>query len=557
MSAWFSEALHRLAGEPLLQGLLAALATFVLEDPTTVGCGLLVADGSMAFTTAMVGVSLGIAIGDAGLYAVGRVVGPAVSRWGLVSDQRLSQASSWLRRNLVLTVLVSRFVPGMRLPTYVGAGILKAPFGRFVLVAVAASVVWTFLLLHLTVALGEAVFPILGRWRWPVAIAAGIILLVVQRRAVRRLRIDVAESEEGPVVSTFEFWPPWLFYLPVALWWAVLSIRYRGVLLPTAANPSIHSGGLIGESKCAILDLVPDTHRQWIAPYVRIDDVRDRDAVRAAVSRAGLSYPMVAKPDLGQRGDGVRPIRSDADLAAYLEAFPVDGTVLLQAMAGEGPLPDHRPDDPRLCDVREAGVMYWRRPGRDSGEVVSITLKRTPEVVGDGRRSVRQLIAEDPRARYLAEIYGRRHAERLDDVLEAGETLPLVFAGNHCQGTVFLDGSDLVNAALTARFDELARAMPEFWFGRFDVRFRDADAFLRGKDFTIIEINGAGGEATHIWDASVRLGEAYRTLFEQFRVLFEIGAANRRRGFPTTGMWAFLRDVRRYRRLSRTYPSTS
>ena len=137
-----------------------------------------------------------------------------------------------------------------------------------------------------------------------------------------------------------------------------------------------------------------------------------------------------------------------------------------------------------------------------------------------------------------------------------GERFPLVFSGNHCQGAVFHDGTRFVNDAMLARFDGIAASMPEFWFGRFDVRFRDPARFVDGEGFRIVEINGAGAEATHIWDARMGLGEAYRTLREQYRILFEVGAANRRRGHRPVGVARFLRDVVAYRRAARGYPST-
>lgn len=572
MPVGFSEALERLAGEPLLQGLLAAVATFILEDPTTVGSGLLVAAGKMGFATALIGVSAGIAIGDVGLYAVGRAAGPAVVSRGWVRPDRFERARSWFRTNLILAVVTSRFLPGMRLPTYLAAGVLRAPFVKFVGVAVAASLVWTTLLLWLTVRLGEAVLPFLGRWRWPVAIAAIVLLVVVQRRAARAIDASASRPDAGtgydgaPVVSPFEFWSPWRFYLPLVPTWLRLAWRHGGLLVPTAANPSIHAGGLIGESKSAILDLVRGDARRFVADYVAVrveGEVRHRaKTARAALAKAGLELPLVAKPDVGQRGAGVRPVRDEAALDAYLEAFPAGETVVLQSLVGE-----HDPDGvpptpdadlpPRLAGVREAGVLVWRRPGGDHrSRVFSITLKRFPEVEGDGARTLAELIEADPRARHLRDLYFARHRERLDHVPDAGRRVPLVFSGNHCQGAVFTDGTDLVTDALVERLHGIAASMDEFWFGRFDVRFRDPARFLEGEGFRIVEINGAGAEATHIWSADARLEDAHRTLAEQYRILFEVGAANRVRGFRPTPPVRFLRDAWNYRRTAKEYPST-
>ncbi len=545
MNDWLREILLSLTNSPTMQGTLAALSTFILEDPTTIGCGLLVAEQKMAFLTALIGVSLGIAIGDVGLYGLGRLAGPRVRGWGPLTPQRLDRASQWFGRNLVTAVVFSRFVPGMRLPTYVLAGMLRARFWHFTAVAIAASLVWTLLLLTLTVKIGEAVLPLLGNYRWPVAALAVLALVGLQRKAAGTI---TDSQNQKPVLSRFELWPPWLFYIPVGIYWFWLSLRHRGLLLPTAANPTIFSGGFIGESKEAILDLVPEKHNDSIAQYTCIERGQgptdaELGAAKAAMHEAGLTYPIVVKPDVGQRGDGVQPVQRDDELRSYLEHFPPAATVMLQEMVPR--------DTPAHDDPIEAGVLYWRRPGVECGEIFSITLKIFPEVIGDGLHNLRQLINNDPRAHRLSDVYLDRHKKDLDRILEMGERLPLVFAGNHCQGTIFKNGTDMVTASLAARIDSIASSIPGFYFGRFDIRFADFEDFLKGENFKIIEINGASAEATHIWDASITLTDAYRTLFTQFRTLFEIGKENRKRGHRPMGLIDFFREVLKYRRLSK------
>jgi hypothetical protein len=150
---------------------------------------------------------------------------------------------------------------------------------------------------------------------------------------------------------------------------------------------------------------------------------------------------------------------------------------------------------------------------------------------------------------YLARLAGRLH-----DVPRPGERVPLVFVGNHCKGSIFENGTHLATPALTEAFERIARALPAFHFGRIDVRFASLSALLRGEGFRIIEINGVGSEATHIWDRDTTLREAWRAQFFHYGAAFRIAAANRARGHRSCGFQAMYRLWRRQKRLMAAYP---
>ena len=352
----------------------------------------------------------------------------------------------------------------------------------------------------------------------------------------------------GDQLSDFEFWSMPRFYWPIALYSLWLMIRYRGITLPTAANPSFPGGGFSGESKSAILDLACASAPDHVAPFIPIDRPAQPDdavaealAAEAAMAAAGLRFPVVAKPDLGCRGAGVRLVRDLGQLVSYLEGFPAGARLILQR---------------HVAFEAEAGVFYVRMPGEAKGRIVSLTLKYFPYVYGDGRSTLRNLILADPRAGRVSHLYLPRHASRLDDVPDAGEPVRLAFAGSHSRGSIFRDGTPLITPAMTDRFDAIARSMPEFWFGRFDVRFADMTRLQAGKDFDILEINGAGAEMTHVWDRSTSLAKARRDLIEQYRLLFAIGRANRDRGHRGQGLRDFWRAYRREKALTPLYPPT-
>jgi len=191
----------------------------------------------------------------------------------------------------------------------------------------------------------------------------------------------------------------------------------------------------------------------------------------------------------------------------------------------------------------EAGVFYVRPPRERRGQIFSLSLSEPSQVVGDGRSTLRALIIANRCAARSRELHLNAQRERLDWVPRCGESVPLAFARSHRLGATLRDGRQCITPTMLARFDEIADGIHNFCFGRFDVRFRDLDEFQRGEAFQIVEINGVGAEATHIWDPSSHLQDAYRTLFCQFRLAFQIGHMNRERGFKPIGLkslWHFF-----------------
>lgn len=352
----------------------------------------------------------------------------------------------------------------------------------------------------------------------------------------------------GQPTSWFEFLPPKIFYFPVALYWLYLSMRHRGLTLPTAANTAFPLGGLVGESKAAVMANLEGKARERFADHAFIIRGANRRSLEedateamAAARSAGLSFPFVAKPDMACRGAGVRLIKSNEELAAYLTMFPVEQVIILQ---------EYIPFE------AEAGIFYVRRPGEKAGQVLSLTLKYFPHVFGDGVSTLKDLILADPRAGKLSHLYLPRHEEHLGRVLEKGEPLRLAFTGSHSRGAIFRNGNAYITEEMRAAFDEVADGVPGFCFGRFDARFPSLEELQAGGAFRLMEINGAGGEAAHIWDARTTLTEAYRSLAEQFRLVFEIGAENRARGHKPSSVKEIYHAWREEKSLTAVYPPT-
>lgn len=511
---------------PTLQCVTLALMTFVQEDIPTLAGSLLAARGAMSWLPAFAGCFLGIWMGDALLYALARGIGRPLlerawfRRW--INAEAVARSESWFAQRGIWLLVTSRLVPGTRLPTYLAAGFLRLPFGRFLLVTGLAVASWTagiFLLAHW---IGRRLAGWMTGWtsNGLSVVAVAVVLLVCWRiiprffRRESRFRQWLARQRW----AQWEFWPPALFYAPMGLCYLGLAIRHRSFTLPSAANPGMFSGGLVGESKLSILAELQTRQPEFTADVYALDGSGGLrlSQFKDIMKRQGLTYPVIIKPDVGQRGLGVKLIRNEAQAGAYLLQTHV--ALIVQRYA-PGP--------------HEIGVFYYRFPHEPHGRILAITEKLFPTITGDGRHTLEELIQRDPRARFMAVKYLQRFVTRRTEVLPAGQSLKLVEAGNHAQGCVFRDGSHLWSETLERRIDDISQTVPGFYIGRYDLRYQTVEELRQGRAFQIVELNGAASEITSIYDSRNSLTDAYRVLFRQWRLVFAIGHANHRLGTRT------------------------
>lgn len=327
--------------------------------------------------------------------------------------------------------------------------------------------------------------------------------------------------------------------------WVLLAIRYRSFSLPLIASPAVHLSGMVGVAKSAVFDAAGKEARNWILPWCvyevsAAENPEQTKLVRSMLAANDLDLPVVGKPNIGCRGAGVKLLKNEQELAAYINNFPAGGSIQFQKLS--------------QWDA-EVGVFYVRYPSRAEGEVTSLTLKYTPYVVGDGSSTLGELVASDPRAGELQHLYSERHREQWEKIIAKGEPYRLVFSASHCRGAVFRDGSDLISTRLSQSLDSIFEDIPDYFYGRLDIKFRDIESLKNGENFEIIEINGASSESINIWDRDARLGAAIKTLLQQYHTLFKLGDENRKRGFKTPGLMELYRAWRYENNLVKQYPS--
>ncbi|MGX9457303.1 D-alanine--D-alanine ligase [Photobacterium damselae subsp. damselae] len=341
-------------------------------------------------------------------------------------------------------------------------------------------------------------------------------------------------------ISWFEFLPSWVMYLPVAVYCLYLSIRYKHWALPLIANPGIALSGMVGEEKSAVFKQLGTKGKAKVEPYIVCIKQIDLklDHYLAQLEGANLSFPVVAKPDIGCRGAGVKLIDSPEQLHAYINNYPNHQQFLLQKKA----------DWPY-----EAGIFYVRFPNQELGFILSITLKILPTIIGDGINSIQQLIEQDPRAQHLTHLYFPALSQRLPEILPKGEIPELVFTGNHCRGAIFKDGNQFITDQLNSAMNEILLDMDGFYYGRLDIKFKDLDSLQKGENFSILEINGASSEAAHIWDSNGTFFSAIKMLCQQYKILYQIGDLHRRNGYPLPSLKHLLIAWKKERALVQDY----
>lgn len=320
----------------------------------------------------------------------------------------------------------------------------------------------------------------------------------------------------------------WLFYIPVVFFIVILTLIHRKLSF-TAVNPGLPGSGFIGENKSlSLLSLqrsIPERVAKTAVIASGLDITAKVESCEQFISSNELDYPVILKPDFGQRGIGVEIINDAAELKAYLQESIFD-TVLQEYIRGV-----------------EFGVFYIRNPEDSHGYVFSLTHKNFPYITGDGVSTLEELIFAHPRLQFMAESLLQRYADQLDSVLKDNEVLPVIRLGTHRLGSLFLEGGQYLTNKVSSTIDEVSRSLEGFYFGRYDVRAESIEAFQQG-NFKVIEVNGVTSESTNIYDPKYSVFKAYQILFKQWKQAFAIGKKNISEGYQPMGISDLITKVK-------------
>jgi hypothetical protein len=307
----------------------------------------------------------------------------------------------------------------------------------------------------------------------------------------------------------WEYWPFGIIQLPLVFMWLWYSLKERSFFYFTASNPGIYTGGMMGESKFEVLSKLPEEVKP---KTILIKHDASLVEVKQMLSENTMVFPLIFKPDLGERGWMVRKINNEQEALQYLAEIKIDFVIQ------------------ELVDLPlEFGVFYVRFPNEDHGFVNSITAKEFLYVQGDGRKTLRELIFENKRAMLQWSELEKKYEHALNEIVAEGKKLELVSIGNHCLGTKFLNGNHLITEKLSSSFDRISKHMTGFYFGRYDLRCASLEDLENG-NVKIVELNGCGAEPAHIYHPNASLWDGVRDLIVHWQNLYRISRENHERG---------------------------
>jgi hypothetical protein len=317
-------------------------------------------------------------------------------------------------------------------------------------------------------------------------------------------------------ITHWEAWPFKLLYAPISLVWVWYIIKSRSVWFFTPSNPKLTFGGMEGEPKKEMYDLLP-THLYPptfnVLPNTPINDIEN------LLQLHKINYPFIVKPEIGGQGILLRKIDDKQQLQNYHLKMPYE--YILQQM---------------VYYPMEVSVFYIRHPKNQKGIVTGFLHKIPLNVVGDGVKTLGQLIMQHPKGQKRIEELQEKHNDKWNTILPKDEKYMLSYAANHNRGAQFIDLKEHIDENLVAIFDKISWQINDFFYGRYDIMCTNIADFKAGINFTILEYNGCGAEPNHFYDTGYTLLGAYNEILKHWKMLYKISKYNAQKGIKPWGL---------------------
>lgn len=335
-------------------------------------------------------------------------------------------------------------------------------------------------------------------------------------------------------ITNWEAWPFKLIYAPITPVWGWYMLKSGSVWFFTPSNPKITFGGMDGEPKREMYELLP---KELYPATFNIMPQQSFETVKELLLNSGIKYPFIVKPEVACQGILFRKIDKEEELQNYHAKIPVE--YIVQEMV-------HYP--------MEVSVFYIRHPQDAKGTVTGFLHKMPLQVIGNGKDTLAQLIKQHPKGRKRMGEMQSKHKEHWNEVIPFGEKYMLSYAANHNRGAHFIDLKEHIDDKLVAIFDEISHGIDDFFYGRYDIMCTNVEDLKNGKNFTILEYNGCGAEPNHIYDTGYSLPGAYKEILKHWKALYSICKYNSQQGikpWPFQKGRKFLAQIKKHFKLMR------
>ncbi len=322
-------------------------------------------------------------------------------------------------------------------------------------------------------------------------------------------------------IKNWEQWPFEILYAPITPVWAWYMIRSGAIWFFTPSNPKLTFGGMEGEPKKEMHDLLPP---HLCPAFFNIQPSDDFTVILKKLTEKDIRYPLIVKPEVGGQGILFRKINNEAQLKNYHEQVPVE--YFVQEFI-EYPL--------------EVSLFYYRYPGESKGVITGFLKKIPMQATGDGVHTLEELIKLNSKSGKRIDEIRLQHEHNFNKVLNAGDKYMLSYAANHNRGARFIDLKNEIDERLLKIPDEISHAINDFFYGRYDIMCNSIEELKQGKNFVILEYNGCGAEPNHFYDTGYTLINAWKEILKHWKILYKISRYNHKNGVR---YWPALKGIR-------------
>lgn len=268
------------------------------------------------------------------------------------------------------------------------------------------------------------------------------------------------------------------------------------------------------------INIVPKTI--LFSPWVKLEMVVEK------LKEHNITYPFIAKPDLGRTWRDVKKIKNTNDMMGYLRN--IKETFLAQEYI-DYPL--------------EFGVFYYCMPWEDKGHITWIVKKTFMFIKWDWQSTFWSLVIKHPRAKYYYKDFEKTFKSEWKNILGKGQLVQLNYLWNHVRWSVFYDNSFLINSELEVLFDNISKQVDWFYFGRYDIKVKSIENLYKW-NFKILELNWAWSLPMHVYDPNYGIMNARSCFLYHRKIIYQISQENYNNWYKYMSLKEWLKIVKRF-----------